>query len=445
MSSTNPYRGLPRVDDLFDEFAGALPRSLLLDVIRAALDSARNELGEGKITDVRSDVARTTRLLARRAGVSMINATGVLLHTNLGRARWSKPAIAAAQEAAANPTNVELDVDTGKRYRRGEYVARLLETLTGAEDALIVNNNASALLLALTATSSGKAVPVARGELIEIGGSYRLPDVMSLSGSHLVEVGTTNRSRLGDFETAAQIHRIGAVLKIHPSNYRVEGFTEQASVGALAVLAHKNRVPLIFDIGSGLLDASTPWLDATPTWIKNEPAARQAIEAGADLVIFSGDKLLGGPQAGIIIGKSETVETLRSHPLTRALRVDGVTLAALTATLIAYANHDVSGIPFWAQATLGLEAVETRTRTVAQSLGGVVKSGQSAIGAGSVPGVGLPTWLVVLEGGDNLFECLLASEIPILTRREGGDLLIDLRSVDVDDDQRLIDAVMQCR
>ena len=341
---------------------------------------------------------------------------------------------------------VIMDVETGERSRRGGYVAELLKGLTGSENALIVNNNAAGLILALAATSSGKAVPVARGELIESGGSYRLPDVMAVSGCNLVEVGTTNRSRIGDFETAAQIHQIGALLKIHPSNYRIEGFTEQTSVAELAELAHSKDVPLIYDIGSGLLDAEMPWLDGpVPEWSRDEPAARQALEAGADLVTFSGDKLLGGPQAGIIVGAQDAVATLRNHPLTRALRVDAVTLAALTETLTSYAAHDVAEIPFWAQAALGLEAIEARAMVVSGPLDAAVVPGQSTIGAGSVPGMTLPTSLVVLNGRDDLFDSLLGADTPILARREGGNLVIDLRTVDSEDDQKLIDTVLQCR
>ena len=446
VTNVSPYRDLPRVDDLVKEFAGAIPEPVLLDIVRNAIDSARKRIRDGEHPDVRKEVAQLARQLRRSEGVPIINATGVLLHTNLGRARWSQSAVAAAATAGSSATNVELDVETGKRSRRGAYVARLLAALTGAEDALIVNNNAAALVLALAATSEGKAVPVARGELIEIGGSYRLPDVISISGSSLVEVGTTNRSRVGDFETAAQIHRIGAVLKIHPSNYRVEGFTEQANAADLAQLAHRHNVPLIYDIGSGLLDATTPWLDREiPEWSRNEPAARQALEAGSDLVTFSGDKLLGGPQAGIIVGSKESVSTLRSHPLTRALRVDGVTLAALTATLSSYARRDVSDIPFWAQIDLDCDLVKARAEKVAASVGCRVMEGQSTIGAGSVPGVTVPTWLVVVDGRDDLFECLLAGDQPILTRREGGNLVIDLRTVDAEDDQTLIDTITRCR
>jgi len=446
VTSGNPYRDLPRVDDLAQEFADALPEPLLLDVIRSAIEEARQKIADGDTTDVPGEIARMVHLLRRRAGVQVINATGVLLHTNLGRARWSDKAVTAAVGAASKTTNLELDVETGERRRRGEYVTSLLRALTGAEDALIVNNNASALVLALAATASGKTVPVARGELIEIGGSYRLPDVIEVSRCTLVEVGTTNRSRIGDFETAAQVNRIGAILKIHPSNYRVEGFTEQASLRDMADLAIRHEVPLIYDIGSGLLDGDTPWLEGvTPEWARNEPAARQALDQGVDLVTFSGDKLLGGPQAGIIVGKAGAVDTLRKHALTRALRVDGVTLAALTETLAAFANNDIKTIPFWRHATLDSDTIETRATSIAESVGGVVVAGGSAIGAGSVPGVTIPTSLVVLEGRDDMFECLLAADEPILARRDNGNLVLDVRTVDPEDDQKLADTLAKCR
>ena len=373
MISANQYRDLPSVDKLATELEGLLPWPIVVEVARTALEQSRREIDEGKQADASDTAAGIVRGLQRSAGTSVINATGVLLHTNLGRARWSRQAIAAAVDAAGHSTNVELDIDSGQRARRGSYVTTLLKALTGAEDALIVNNNASALLLALAATSSRRAVPVARGEMIEIGGSYRLPDVMEASGSHLIEVGTTNRTRVGDYTTALQLHRCGSILKVHPSNYRVEGFAEEASVGDLAELAHSRKLPLIHDIGSGLLDADAPWLDfPTPSWLRSEPAARQSLEAGADLVTFSGDKLLGGPQAGIIVGTETALGLLRKHPLARALRVDGVTYAALTATLTAFADKEAQQIPFWRQALLPQDELETRAAALAENLGGRV-------------------------------------------------------------------------
>jgi len=442
----NPYRDLPSVDQLAAELEGRLPWPLVVDAVRAALQQSRRDIEEGKQVDARRTAENLVKTLERSDGTRVINATGVLLHTNLGRAVWSAPAIKQAGEVAANYTNVEIDIDTGRRARRGSYVSTLLEVLTGAEDALIVNNNAAALVLALAATSAGKAVPVARGELIEIGGSYRLPDVMEASGSRLIEIGTTNRTRAGDYGTALQLHSCGAILKVHPSNYRVEGFTEEASIDDLAALAHSRDIPLIYDIGSGLLDADTPWLDiATPAWLRAEPAARQSLAAGADLVTFSGDKLLGGPQAGIIVGTAATVSLLRKHPLARALRVDGVTYAALAATLGAFAGRGISQIPFWRQALMSSDELAGRASAMADRLGGHVEDGQSTIGAGSVPGMTIPSPVVVLPEEDHLYELLLKPDVPILTRRESGSLVIDLRTVDPVSDQLIVATVDQCR
>ena len=450
MTVDNPYRDLPSVDQLAAELeASPLPWPLVVDVVRTALEQSRRDIEEGKQVDPRRRAEDFLRTLERSDATQVINATGVLLHTNLGRAVWSAPAVEHAANVAANYTNVEIDIDTGRRTRRGSYVSALLKTLTGAEDALIVNNNAAALLLALAATSTGQAVPVARGELIEIGGSYRLPDVMEASGSRLIEIGTTNRTRADDYATALQLHRCGSILKVHPSNYRVEGFTEETSVAELAELAElagSGDIPLIHDIGSGLLDADTPWLDiATPAWLRGEPAARQSLAAGADLVTFSGDKLLGGPQAGIIVGTAGAVSILRKHPLARALRVDGVTYAALAATLGAYAGRNIGQIPFWRQALMSTEDLAGRASAMADHLGGGVKDGESTIGGGSVPGMTIPSPVVVLADEDHLYELLLGADVPILTRRESGSLIIDLRTVDPTSDQSIMETIDICR
>jgi L-seryl-tRNA(Ser) seleniumtransferase len=446
VSESNPYRRLPAVDELVQSTSVPVPHVLLVEIAREILERAREAIGEGRDYDVDLQFEMSVRAMQRSAGVPVMNATGVLLHTNLGRAPWPEAAAQAAAAAATTYGNVELDLESGERGRRGSYLSRLLVSLTGAEDAMAVNNNAAALLLAMSATSSGRAVPVARGELIEIGGSYRLPDVIEASGARLVEVGTTNRTRVGDYETATQLHDCGSILKVHPSNYRVEGFTGEAGLESLAALASRRDIPLIFDIGSGLLDSETPWLDTpTPDWLRDEPAARQAISAGADLVTFSGDKLLGGPQAGLIVGSAKAVETLRSHPLARALRIDGSTIAALTATLHMYARSEASEIPFWRKATTDPSDIEGRAKKLADALGGDLESGSSTVGAGSVPGMTIPTTLVVLKGEDRLFRHLLARDEPILARRERGSLVIDLRTVDPDEDDTLIEAVTQCR
>lgn len=440
----NPYRSLPKVDELADDYEGNLPRQVAVDVIRAVLDEARDSIGEGETPDAEEMIRDALRALERSAGSRVVNATGVLLHTNLGRAPWSADAVARAEMAATHYTNLEIDIDTGDRSKRGGYVRHLMSALTGAEDCLVVNNNAAAVMLALAATSSGRSVPVARGELIEIGGSYRLPEVMEASGANLVEVGTTNRTRAGDYETALQVNRCGAILRVHPSNYRVDGFVETPEVEDLARIAKETGVPLIFDIGSGLLDADTPWIDGTrPDWLKDEPAVRQALEAGADIVTFSGDKLLGGPQAGIIVGRAEVVNRLRTHAMARALRVDGVTYGALIATLDAYTS-DVRSIPFWQMALQSTEGLETRIQSVATTTGGTIEKGSSTVGAGSIPGSRIPSPILRLPGQDRIYACLLGGAVPILTRRDSGDLLIDLRAVAADDDTLIAEAVAEC-
>ncbi len=446
VSEPNPYRELPSVDELAGRGSSRLPRPLLVELARAVIQRARDLIGEGKEPDVTSDMSRLVESVERSSGIEIINATGTLLHTNLGRARWSDVAASRASRAATRYTNVELDLDSGDRSRRGLYVSTLLRALTGAEEALVVNNNASALLLALAATSAGLAVPVSRGELIEIGGSYRLPAVMGVSGARLVEVGTTNRTRIGDFETALQIHECGAVLKVHPSNYRVEGFTESPTLSEIAHLTTLNDLPFIFDIGSGLLDADTPWLPGpTPSWLRAEPAARQSLADGVDLVTFSGDKLVGGPQAGIVVGRADLIDRLARHPLTRALRVDGPTLAGLAATLEVYLEGNATSLPFWHQATLPNGAIERRALALADALDADVTPGESAVGAGSAPGMTIPTTLVTLRGEDHLFERLLRSEPPIICRRDAGSLLIDLRTVDPEHDELIREALSRCR
>ncbi len=447
VSSANPYRGLPPVDQLVTALGErGLPRALLVDCARSALDLARAEIALGGDPDVGRIAGDLIAGLLLSKSHEVINATGVLLHTNLGRAPLSPRAAQAAFDAARSYTNLELDLGEGDRGGRGEYVRALLRALTGAEDALVVNNNAAAVLLALATTSSGRVVPVARGELIEIGGSFRLPVVMEAGGAKLVEVGTTNRVRLGDFVTALQIYDCGAVLKVHPSNYRVEGFVSDVPIEELAGLARKRGVPLIHDLGSGLIDTDTPWLGGrSPDWLSAEPGARQSIDAGVDLVTFSGDKLVGGPQAGIVVGTADLVNRLRSHPLARALRTDAMTDAALAATLEAYAQGDALELPIWRMATMTTEQLQPRVEQLATSVGGVVRLGESVVGAGSVPGVGIPTPQVVLEGEDHLHGRLLAADHPILTRRMDKDLVIDLRAVAEDDDHLIADTVPGCR
>lgn len=437
----NPYRDLPAVNALSERIASDLPKGLVVDAARFALDQARRDIADGLETDPEQIAAETVRAIERSAGVPVINATGVLLHTNLGRAPWSVPSVERAVRAATGYSNLEVDIDTGGRSRRGAYVERLLTRLTRAEAAFVVNNNAAAVLIALAALARGKAVPVARGELIEIGGSYRLPEVMDASGARLVEVGTTNRTRVGDYQTAVQTHACGALLKVHPSNYRVEGFTEEASIADLAKLAAESDLPLINDIGSGLLDEEAAWL---PDWLEGEPGAKQALEDGAGLVTFSGDKLLGGPQAGLIAGSEDLVKRVRQSPLARALRVDGVTYAALAATLEHHLDGPPTQLPFWRYALAGADTLRTRCETLAADVGGVVTAGASAVGAGSAPGIEIPTPQVTLEERQDLYGRLLARDHPVLTRRDAGALIVDLRAVEPSDDATVATAITQC-
>lgn len=430
----------PSVDALVREIHdGSLPRPLVVDTVRRLLA----ENGGEEDIDLAAEARRRLDALRRSAPRRVINATGVILHTNLGRAPWSAEALASAGEVAAGYANVELDVTSGERGRRNDAAERLAVLLTGAEAALVVNNNAAAVFLALLALAPAGRVPVSRGELIEIGGSYRLPELMAAAGVDLVEVGTTNRTRLSDY---AAVDDPTLYLKVHPSNYRVVGFSAETGLAELASLAGERQVPLVFDQGSGLIDERTPWLDGPPpTWLQGEPGVHQAVEAGADLVTFSGDKLLGGPQAGIVVGRADLVERMRRHPAARALRVDGSTTAGLAATLAAYLAGAAADLPVWRMATLPPEAIEERAQRVLADSGieGRVIDGASTLGAGSTPGAEIPTRLLEIPGADAAHTLLLAHDPPILGRRSAGKLLIDLRTVDPIDDATVAAALRQ--
>lgn len=436
----------PSVDSLATTLDdGVLPRALLVEVARQAIEAAK---ADGHDRYEAEATKRAARIGAMRPG-RVVNATGVLLHTNLGRARISAQAAEAERESGAGYSALEFDLTTGKRGGRGAYVKRLVATLTGAEDALVVGNNAGALFLTVAALGSRLSTVVSRGELIEIGGSFRLPDLMAATGSRLVEVGTTNRTRTGDYRSAID-GDTGLLLKVHPSNYRLEGFTEEASYKALAGLAEEHSIPFAADIGSGLLDARVPWLDgAPPTWLDGEPAARQTLGAGADLVLFSGDKLLGGPQAGIIAGKEAVVARLRRHPIARAVRIAGPQLAALAATLESYANGSANKLPFWAMASIPVEEITARSHHLVASAGieAEVIAGTSLPGAGSVPGQGISTSVIRIPGhGEKTWSRLLKRDLPVVTRRDDQSLQLDLRTVDPEDEESVAAALAaECR
>jgi len=355
----------------------------------------------------------------------VVNATGVLLHTNLGRAPLP-PAL--ARSGPVRYQNLEMDVASGRRGNRqgAGRPADLLRQLTGAEAALVVGNGAGAILLALAATAAGRRVSVGRGQLVEIGGGFRVPEVVAQSGCQLVEVGTTNRTRADDHRTAQS----DVILHVHASNYRIVGFTEQPTIAQLAALGR----PVVADIGSGLLDAACPWLSGPPpAWLSGEPAVRQSLEEGAALVTFSGDKLLGGPQSGVIAGRRDLVEACARHPLARALRPGGLVLQALSEVLLAYLSRNAAtAVPFWRMATTPVD--ELRTRAAALGVGRVVDT-VAVPGGGSVPGQEVPSAGVALDG--DLTAELRRHDPPIVARIEDGHTVCDLRTVDPADDELL--------
>ena len=436
---------LPRVDELASSLSEqGLPHRIATTIAREAIEAARGSIRDGATPqDPALRAAEQAMEITATRPARIVNATGVLLHTNLGRAPIPEQAAAAASATATGYSNVELDTRTGHRGSRAAYAKELLQSLTDAESAVVVNNNAGALLLALAAIAGTGNVVVSRGEEIEIGGSFRLPELMAASGCRLVEVGTTNRTRLSDYER--EIDDAAALLKVHPSNYRVQGFYEEAPLEDLANLGHTHGVPVIADVGSGLLDANVPWLPGSPPpWLAGEPAVRQSLEAGADVVLFSGDKLLGGPQTGIAVGRADLIHRMAKHPLARAVRIDGPTHAALASTLELYADNRGHEVPFWAMVALGYAELEQRHERLLARLGGNgrVVAGESLPGAGSVPGETIPSPNLHLDGdADELFQRLLGATPPILARRRDGELIIDLRTVDPRDDSHVAEAL----
>ncbi|MEC7506467.1 MAG: L-seryl-tRNA(Sec) selenium transferase [Actinomycetota bacterium] len=408
----------PSVDKLARSIADVgLPHPMLVDAARAAIaagapDSARSIA-----------VAKSRRMLR-----PVINSTGTILHTNLGRApmAWEQP---------ERYTNLELDLTTGQRGSRMATAGALIAKACGAEDAIIVNNCAAAVLLGLGGLAEGRDVAVSRSELVEIGGGFRIPDVMARSGANLIEVGTTNRTRVDDFRGAVDDpnNDVAVVLRVHQSNYTIVGFTEAPTTAQLAGL----NAPLVADIGSGLLDSRCPWLEGDPPgWLADEPAARQTLDGGAGLVMFSGDKLFGGPQAGIIAGDAELVRKCAAHPLARALRPGSLVLAALQATALAYLAEDGDAIPFWRMASLTVD--QLRKRADAYGVGEIVDV-MSTPGGGTLPGVEIPSVGVAVEGDQR--EALRELDHPIIARVDHGDssagetTVLDLRTIHPDDDE----------
>tara|TARA_B100000745_G_scaffold288315_2_gene225628 strand:- start:1792 stop:3096 length:1305 start_codon:yes stop_codon:yes gene_type:complete len=413
----------PSVDRLARSLADiGLPHPLLVDAARSAV--ADGDPGTA------SERARAIAAATHRAMLTeVVNATGVLLHTNLGRAPWGT-SVGSDRYAA-----LEFDLSSGERGSRQDRAPRLIARACGAEAALVVNNCAAAVLLVLAALASGRGVAVSRGELVEIGGGFRIPDVMAQSGARLIEVGTTNRTRLADFSAAiaSPAADVALTLNVHRSNYRIEGFTESTSVADLSGL----DVPVVADIGSGLLDAACPWLaDGPPSWLRGEPAARQTLEAGAALVTFSGDKLLGGPQAGIIAGRADMVAACAEHPLARALRPGSLVLHALQDLALAYLARDGDAIPFWRMASIPVDVLRARAQGIRADL---VEDTVSVPGGGTLPGVEIPSVGLSLPG-DRVGE-LRAGNPPVIARVADGSTILDLRTVHPNDDAVVAAAV----
>ena len=434
---TDPRRHLPAVDALLDSpgiapLLAAHPRSLVVRAVRETVDAARANGGNAPADGWDAAVRRSVARLAAPSLQPVINATGVVLHTNLGRAPLAPAAIAALASVAAGYSALEYDLGRGARGSRHAHCRDLLVEVTGAPDALVVNNAAAAVLLALSALARGGAAIVSRGELVEIGGSFRIPDIMARSGAQLVEVGTTNRTHAKDYEKALTAES-RLLLKVHRSNFEVRGFTADVPAPQLAALAHAREIPFLYDVGSGLL------LDLARWGLTGEPTVAEAVASGADLITFSGDKLLGGPQAGILLGGAEAIAACRADPIARTVRADKLTLAALEATLALYRDPETARreIPVLRMLTEDLESVKRRGEAL---LKGVQRRGEaelvmgeSEVGGGSFPGAKLPTWLVAITPSpltpDTYLARLRSAEPPVIARIVADRVVLDPRTI----------------
>ncbi|MEZ4414271.1 MAG: L-seryl-tRNA(Sec) selenium transferase [Gemmatimonadota bacterium] len=452
-SRFEPRRSLPGVDRLLASppFAGLLLEYGSPEVVRhlrAALDDLRRALGQGA-TAVPDAEGWAERVQARlqseaRAGLlPVINATGVILHTNLGRAVLSDAARRALDGVAGTYSALEYDLESGTRGGRATGVRSLLARLAGAEDALVVNNAAAALVLSVAALARGQAVVVGRGELIEIGGRFRIPEVVEAAGTPLLEVGTTNRTRLRDYEAALRRGEVGAILKVHPSNFRMEGFVEEAGLAELVELGGRFGVPVVHDLGTGAL------VDLGGAGVPDEPRVQDAVRAGPALVVFSGDKLLGGPQAGMLVGWREAVAAAARHPLARAVRSNKLTLAALEATLRHYRDSSEAWrqIPTLRMIAEPPDHVALRVdalvkRLAGRGIGARAQPCASVVGGGTLPGAELESHALALDGGEALARLLRRGAPPVVARIEGERVLLDLRTVAAEQEDALVEVLV---
>jgi L-seryl-tRNA(Ser) seleniumtransferase len=457
------FRLLPSVDELLrdpqtEALAQREGRSATIEAARAALTGLRNEIAAGELDEaqIKSKLDALPQTLDQKLQQSVtyslrpvINATGVILHTNLGRAPLSRAALAHAAEVSQGYSNLEFDLVTGERGKRDVHVdrlfAKLLSTTEREVSTIVVNNNAAAVLLALNSLAEGGEVLVSRGELVEIGGSFRIPDVMAKSGAALREVGTTNRTRIADYERALT-ERTKLLLRVHRSNFQIVGFTEQPSLEEMVALGRRNRIPVLEDLGSGEL------FDLRNVGVRGEPMIADSLQAGVDLVTYSGDKLLGGPQAGLISGDPALVAKVRSNPLFRAMRVDKMFYAALEATLLAYLREDYDSIPALRMMRISEDVLARRAEQMAVRLRGsnptlqveVIES-RSVLGGGAAPGSTLPTHVLAIKGttmnADEICARLRHWEMPIIARVEEERVLLDLRTVEAEQEAAIVTAL----
>lgn len=456
--SRQDLRNLPSVDQILSRgettaLLASFPRKLVLMCINEILEKMRSELAAGEESaasreELLSEILERLResLPAKTAStlVRVVNATGTLIHTNLGRSLLPQAALEALAGAAAHYTTLEYDLSRGERGSRYVHCEEILKELTGAEAALVVNNNAAAVLLALNTLSFGRETVISRGELVEIGGSFRMPEVMEKSGARMVEVGSTNRTRLRDYETAIT-KKTALLAKVHRSNFKMVGFVEEVPLADLAALGKSRKIPVLHDLGSGLL------VDLSQFGLSGEPLVRDSLDAGADCITFSGDKMLGGPQAGIIVGRREIIETMRKNPLTRALRVDKLTIAALEATLRLYYDPEkaLATIPTLRMTSQGLDRLREKAQRILSGLGEEkarrieVREGEAAIGGGSFPGVTIPTVELRIPSArvkaHELESLARRHEPPIIGRIQEDSFILDMRTVGEEDLAALID------
>lgn len=455
IKKSNPYSKLPKVDEIISQIENEtnllvdIPREIVVESIREEIDRLRKEISLNKISEqelderiieIHSVITKRTQEKLKYKLKKVINGTGVVIHTNLGRSVISKKVMENIADVVTNYSNLEFDLENGKRGSRYSHLVDIITRITGAEAALVVNNNAAAVMLVLSSVAKDKEVIVSRGELVEIGGSFRVPDVMEQSGAKLVDVGTTNKTHLWDYENAIG-EDTAAFLKVHTSNYRILGFTSAVELDEMVELGNKHSIPVIEDLGSGVL------IDLSKYGLQYEPTVQESVKAGVDVVTFSGDKLLGGPQAGIIVGKKKYIDMMKSHPLNRAFRVDKFTIAALEATLRIFLDESqaIENIPTLKMITMPLEELEKKANELSQRINEILTDKYniqvvdefSQVGGGSMPLEEIPTKAIMISPKTNnimeLERQLRSYDIPIITRLYKENMYIDVRTINEDD------------